>query len=149
MTRNGDGSSRLRSSFNRVTEKTSNGPQKSRTSTSGKMRIPTVCCCMFVLVSFRESNHHTEHEGRKRILDCLAVERTSRLSLLTHVFDLQAPLFEIDASVVEIIFGVAQDALFVLRIKFLANFTGNAHHQRIRLDDYVFRNHRSGGDDRS
>src|SRR5437870_1238054 len=41
-TSNGEGSSRRRSSCNRVTEKTSKGPQKSSTSTSGKTTMPTV-----------------------------------------------------------------------------------------------------------
>jgi hypothetical protein len=40
-TSNGEGSSRRRSSCSRVTEKTSYGPQKSKTSTSGKITIPT------------------------------------------------------------------------------------------------------------
>src|SRR3989441_4144091 len=40
-TSNGDGSSRRSSSFSRVTEKTSNGPQKWSTSTSGNNTIPT------------------------------------------------------------------------------------------------------------
>src|SRR5947207_150121 len=40
-TSNGDGSSRRSSSFSRVTEKTSNGPQKSSTSASGNNTIPT------------------------------------------------------------------------------------------------------------
>src|SRR5262252_38960 len=37
----GDGSSRRASSWSRVTENTSKGPQKSRTSTLGKTRMPT------------------------------------------------------------------------------------------------------------
>src|SRR5262252_4511903 len=40
-TSNGDGSSRRASSWRRVTENTSKGPQKSRTSTLGKIRMPT------------------------------------------------------------------------------------------------------------
>ena len=40
-TSKGDGSSRRASSFRRVTENTSKGPQKSRTSTFGKTRMPT------------------------------------------------------------------------------------------------------------
>src|SRR5688572_23975570 len=44
--RNGDGSSRRLCSFSRVTEKTSNGPQKSRTSTSSYTKIPTRFLCM-------------------------------------------------------------------------------------------------------
>src|SRR5215472_1713422 len=40
-TSKGDGSSRRASSLSRVTENTSKGPQKSNTSTSGKIRMPT------------------------------------------------------------------------------------------------------------
>src|SRR5499433_1288214 len=40
-TSKGDGSSRRASSLSRVTENTSKGPQKSNTSTSGKVRMPT------------------------------------------------------------------------------------------------------------
>src|SRR5258705_10980161 len=39
-TSKGDDSSRRASSLSRVTENTSNGPQKSRTSTSGNIRMP-------------------------------------------------------------------------------------------------------------
>ena len=45
-TLNGDDSSRRFSSFRRVTEKTSNGPQKSSTSMSSKTRMPT--CFLFI-----------------------------------------------------------------------------------------------------
>ncbi len=40
FTSNGHGSARSRGSFNRVTLNTSNGPPKSSTSTSGKIRMP-------------------------------------------------------------------------------------------------------------
>lgn len=40
MTSNGEGSSRRRSSFSRVAENTSKGPQKSRTSISSKTMMP-------------------------------------------------------------------------------------------------------------
>src|SRR5215471_13415091 len=43
-TLNGEGSCRRRSSFSRVTENTSKGPQKSSTSTSLNNRMPTTFC---------------------------------------------------------------------------------------------------------
>src|ERR1700730_9094566 len=54
-TSKGEDSSRRRSSWRRVTEKTSNGPQKSSTSTLGKMRMPTRLRVMEILHVSRDS----------------------------------------------------------------------------------------------
>src|SRR6266545_1015862 len=90
-TSKGDASSRRASSLSRVTENTSNGPQKSRTSTSGKIRMPTRLRSIRSLFALEECRVQLVPE--QELAHRLEV-RLAALELLGHGVDVAEPAVE-------------------------------------------------------